>query len=138
MKGDFLVKCSSIICQCGVELPNIVNILNLATERRTSQGSANKMQYFRFLVPQQLFISSCFFCGYVPSSPHSQVHIQTHKPDQTRININGVDMAKSVVQLLYGPRLFGPEQTITSFSLFSCFKGLEQPSITASVPTVSF
>ena len=35
---------------------------------------------------------------------NSQVHIQTHKPDQTRININGSDMVKSAAQLLYGVR----------------------------------
>ena len=41
------------------------------------------------------------------------VHIQTHKvtsphnnkPDQTKININGFDMAISAAQLLYGPVL---------------------------------
>ena len=36
---------------------------------------------------------------------NSQVHTQTHKPDQTEININGFDIAKSAAQLLYGPVL---------------------------------
>ena len=42
-----------------------------------------------------------------PSGPHtnSQVHIQAHKPDQTKININGLDMAKSAAQQLYFPVL---------------------------------
>ena len=54
-----------------------------------------------FLVAQQLLY------GYVPCFPNmnSQVHIQTPKPDQTKININGFDMAKSAAQLLYGPIL---------------------------------
>ena len=34
-----------------------------------------------------------------------QVYTQTHKPDQTKININEFDMAKSAAQLLYGPEL---------------------------------
>ena len=48
-----------------------------------------------------------FFCVFVPFNPHInlQVHTQTHKPDQTKININGFDMAKSAAQLLYGPVL---------------------------------
>ena len=29
--------------------------------------------------------------------------MKIHKPDQTKININGFDMAKSAAQLLYGP-----------------------------------
>ena len=32
--------------------------------------------------------------------------MKIHKPDQTKININGFDMAKSAAQLLYGPVLF--------------------------------
>ena len=36
---------------------------------------------------------------------NSKVHTQTHKPDQTKININGFGMAKSAAQLLYGPVL---------------------------------
>ena len=53
-----------------------------------------------FLVAQQIY---GYLWLYVPSFPHmnSQVHIQTHKPDQTKINIDGFDMAK----LLYGPVL---------------------------------
>ena len=34
-----------------------------------------------------------------------QGHSQTQKPDQTKININGFDMAKIAAQLLYGPVL---------------------------------
>ena len=46
-------------------------------------------------------------CVFVPSDLHtkSQVHTQTHKPDKTKININGFGMAKSAVQLLFGPLL---------------------------------
>ena len=46
-----------------------------------------------------------------------QVYTQTQKPDQTKININEFDMAKSAAQLLYGPifvfvcRLTKPNQT---------------------------
>ena len=48
-----------------------------------------------------------FFCLFVPSIPHmnSQVHTQTQKPDPSKININGFDVAKSAAQLLYGPVL---------------------------------
>ena len=38
-----------------------------------------------------------------PSDP--QVHTETHQPDQTKINVNGFDMAKCAAQLLYGPVL---------------------------------
>ena len=34
-----------------------------------------------------------------------EVRTQTHKPDQTKINIYRFDMAKSAAQLLYGPVL---------------------------------
>ena len=55
-----------------------------------------------------LSLQTCCVCGYVPSCPHvnSQVHIGTHKPDQTKININLFDMVKSAAQLLYGPVIF--------------------------------
>ena len=36
---------------------------------------------------------------------HIRTHKSTHKPDQTKIKINGFDMAKSAAQLLYGPVL---------------------------------
>ena len=51
----------------------------------------------------QLYMSSCFFCGYVPFGPDtdSQVQVQTLKPDKTKLNINGFEMAKSAAQLLY-------------------------------------
>ena len=61
-----------------------------------------------FLVAQQLYKSSYLFvCLFVPSNPHtnSQVHVHTQKPDQTKININGSNMAKIAAQLLYGPVL---------------------------------
>ena len=32
-----------------------------------------------------------------------QVYTQTHKPDQTKININEFDMNNGAAQLLYGP-----------------------------------
>ena len=34
-----------------------------------------------------------------------EVRTQTHKPDQTKINIYRFDMAKSAAQRLYGPVL---------------------------------
>ena len=49
-------------------------------------------------------------------SPHHQRHcsgiclvtilVQTHKPNQTKININEFDMAKIAAQLLYSPVFF--------------------------------
>ena len=41
------------------------------------------------------FVCVCLFFG--PSDPHtnSQVHTQTNKPNQTKININGFGLAKS-------------------------------------------
>ena len=45
------------------------------------------------------------FCEYVLSHTNSQVQIETHKLDQTKVNINGFGMAKSAAQLLYGPVL---------------------------------
>ena len=36
------------------------------------------------------------------------LYTQTHKPDQTKININEFDMAKSAAQLLYDPVLVCP------------------------------
>ena len=50
--------------------------------------------------------ASCFlfvFLFFCPIGP--TVHTQTHKPDQTKINIKGFDMAKSAAQLLYAPVL---------------------------------
>ena len=56
--------------------------------------------FVSFLVVQQLNKSSCFFLvfgWYVPFCPHRilQDHIRTHKPDQTKININGFNLAIS-------------------------------------------
>ena len=51
-------------------------------------------------------MSLVFFCGYVPSGPDTNSKVQTHKPDQTKLNINGFDItAKSAAKLLYGPVL---------------------------------
>ena len=67
--------------------------------------------FFSFAATLQFiqFVDVCFWgvCGYVPSYPHtnSQDHIQTYKPDQTKINIYGIDMANSAAQLVYGPVL---------------------------------
>ena len=55
-------------------------------------------------VPYLLVAQHVFF---VPSGRHtmSPVQVQTHKPNHTKINIDGFDMAKSAAQLLYGPVL---------------------------------
>ena len=46
-------------------------------------------------------------CGYVLPVHiqilNSQVDMQTHKPEQTKINMNGFYMSKSAAQLLYSP-----------------------------------
>ena len=62
------------------------------------------------LVAQQLYMSSCFFSflgmsHLVHIQTHKVTSPHTHKPDQTEININGFDMAKSAAKLLYGPVL---------------------------------
>ena len=66
-------------------------------------------------------MSSCFFCFFGCS-----FHIQTHKPDQTKININGFNMTKSAAQLLYGPVLIYWNRHYLSFIV-------QQPAIDVKV-----
>ena len=61
------------------------------------------------------FLIFLFVCGYIPLS--HPAHIRTHKLDQTKININGFDRAKSAAQVLYGPLLiFRTQQRKTANS----------------------
>ena len=61
-----------------------------------------------FTCAATLHVIIFFFCGMshtVQTQTHKVTIPHTHKPDQTKININGFDMAKSAAQLLYGPVL---------------------------------
>ena len=65
------------------------------------------------------FVILCV-CFFIPSDPHTnlQAHTQTCKPDQTKININGFDMAKSAAKLLYSPVLVTErKQTLNNINI---------------------
>ena len=71
-----------------------------------------------------------------------EVRTQTHKPDQTNINIYRFDMAKSAAQLLYGPvlvyddfKLFG--QLISAVFLFPLQRNVFLSPLTCNCAEVS-
>ena len=80
------------------------------------------LKYKKFLVAQQLCMSSCFFvCLCVSHPAHIWTHMSTFRTtnQKTEIYINGFVMAKSALQLLYGPVLgyfvFSRKHTACSF-----------------------
>ena len=56
---------------------------------------------------------------------NSKVHTPTHKPDLTKINIKGFDVAKSAAQLLYGPVLVFIQTTRKRQALHITFLALQ-------------
>ena len=91
------------------ELLRMFTFESHATSRMEVKNLIFNFLFIFQVVKRELFVFFCFVFLFVPSSPHTnsqaQVHIQTHKPDRTKININGFDMAKCAAQLLYGPVL---------------------------------
>ena len=93
--------------------------------------------YLAFSCAATLHVIMFFFV----SEPHKnpQFHMETHKTDQTEININGFDMAKPAAQLLYGPVLvldfLGTNQTRSANSIMgSSYNFASQGRQRAGIP----